>query len=247
MGALRVTAFFDSADEAADALQDVFESARSSHVSAIRGAMAGFFGVALIGVHVETFIGHVRAAGPGALLLIDTKPASWASEKDGPLTMASVSLRLDMSPTWLQCLLLETETDEAPDVAEPDDGEPAWKPLPGDVLIGLAVNAALSPSFGRLKTQAMRLELVTGLLADGEDAETTLPHAREIAARADAYFDAAVLPTRVQALLAAGQPIAKIAEGLGVSKNQAIRASTAVVPDFMAQALAEHAKDHPDL
>ena len=147
----------------------------------------------------------------------------------------ALHVRLGTTNTWMSSSMSMPDPEEDEEDDEEDDGESVQ--VESTTLTKLALIAARSPEFGRLKNKGQRQNLVSSILNNGNHPDIPSHYAPEIASRAEGVFEFGVLPEQARTLLSQGKSILEISKLLGLTKQRIERALSAQTPNFIIEAM----------
>lgn len=168
----------------------------------------------------------------GSICVINTDEASEEESAQANLQSFKVYVRLGYTSTWLYYGIQAPEPEDDEEFLFEEDDE---NDLDKEQLVDLSLQIAQTSGFGILKNKSQRLEFTQSQLPTMYSDEVSEYSAREIASRAENYFELGVLPLRAKSLQDKGKSVAEIAKALGISKPRAERAINAEVPTYILE------------
>lgn len=146
-----------------------------------------------------------------------------------------VYIRLGHSNTWLYFGFEIPEVDDDEEFL--DEETDLDDELEREAFISISLQVAQAHGFSNLKNKAQRLEFTKSTLPKLYPEAISDYTTREIASRAESYYELGILPSQVKILSKEGKLISIIAKELGISKQRAERALACEIPDFISELL----------
>lgn len=167
----------------------------------------------------------------GTLCVIDECIPNIAEKGEDEYGSLNIYIRLGESNTWLYFNL--ENNDEDNDIVEEEyEGDVG---LGKEKLVELGVFIAKQSGFGYLKNKTQRLDFAKSCISRLDLGGISDWDIRELAERAENYYELGVLPLLVKSLVAEGETITDIANKLGITKGKASKAMAIIVPEFILE------------
>lgn len=211
--------------------QKTEESISTLGVPTIKGDVTGH-GCCFIRVEEFDFSKFKNIITAGSICVINTDEASDEESSQEKLQSFNVYVRLGYTSTWLYYGIQAPEPEDDEDFLFGEDEEDE---LDKERLVDLSLQIAKTSGFGALKNKSQKFEFTQSQLPKIYPNEVSEYSAREIASRAESYYELGVLPLRAKLLQGEGKSAAEIAKALGISKPRAEKVINAEVPTHLLE------------